>query len=239
MLQKINRIQDRDLELDDLQKEKEKTPAELSEILVEKENLEVKLADVEVAFDKLSKQISGNQLEIGSLEQRYKEAERAAHESFSSKEVSQYENQAHQFRTRIEELEEDTLPLMERQEALEAEVKNLKDELAALEPKVQKLIADEESRVNELTDKIQTFSIERDDLAKDIDKNLLRQYEQIRRSKRGMGLVKIVGGQSCGGCSMRLPIHVVQKVMKGQNAKGVTRCPSCGRILWADTENRL
>ncbi|MEZ4607948.1 MAG: hypothetical protein R2865_14450 [Deinococcales bacterium] len=40
---------------------------------------------------------------------------------------------------------------------------------------------------------------------------MLKQYELVRRSKRGVGLVKIVGGNTCGGCSMRLPIHVLQK----------------------------
>ena len=134
----------------------------LPETLVHQEDLEAKLVDVQATYDKLSKEISSNQLEIGSIEQRYKEAERAAHESSNSKEVSQYQNQAHQFRTRIEELEEDTLPLMEDQEELSLEIKNFKDELTALAPKVQDLMSAEEIRVKTLNNKIETFSVERD-----------------------------------------------------------------------------
>ncbi len=234
MLEKLSIIQDRDLELDNLEKEKKQAPVELTNARAEQEDLEARLADLQETFDNISKQIGQNQLEIGSIEQRRKEAEEAAHRSSSSKEASQYQNQAHQFKTRVEELEEDTLPLMERQEELGLEIKELKDELDALAPKVQELIASEEARIAALSDKIKVFLAERNNLTKDIDKHLLKQYEQIRRSKRGTGLVKIIGGQSCGGCSMRLPIHVVQKVIK--SGRGITRCPSCGRILWATVE---
>ncbi len=233
MLKKLNVIQDHDLELDNLRKEKEQTPTELTEARADQEDLESRLADLRTASDNLSKQINNNQLEIGSLEQRRKEAEEAAHGSSTNKEASQYQNQAHQFKTRVEELEEDTLPLMERQEELEAEIKALKEEVDTLTPKVQELLTAEEARIAAVNEKIKTSLTQRDSLTNDVDKGLLRQYEQIRRSRRGTGLVKIIGGQSCGGCSMRLPIHVVQKVMKG---RGITRCPSCGRILWANIE---
>jgi predicted nucleic acid-binding Zn-ribbon protein len=32
----------------------------------------------------------------------------------------------------------------------------------------------------------------------------------------------------CEGCNVVLPTHVAQKVMQEQ----LTRCPSCGRLLW-------
>lgn len=232
MLNKLSIIQNSDLAIDDLLKEKNKTPTELIEARANQEELENKLVEVKDNFDKLNEQINANQLEIGSLEQRFKEAEEAAHSSSTAKEVSQYQNQAHQFRTRIDELEEDTFPLMENQEVLEIEIKELKSQLDSLVPKVKELETLEEARIATLNEKVKVLSAERDALTKDINKNLLRQYDQIRRAKRGTGLVKVVDGQRCGGCSMRLPIHVVQKVIKNL---GITRCPSCGRILWSPT----
>ncbi|MEX2502520.1 MAG: C4-type zinc ribbon domain-containing protein, partial [Trueperaceae bacterium] len=63
-----------------------------------------------------------------------------------------------------------------------------------------------------------------------VETMLLRQYEQVRKAKRGVGLVELVAGRNCGGCNMMLPIHVVQKAKRAGPA--IVRCPSCGRILW-------
>jgi len=41
--------------------------------------------------------------------------------------------------------------------------------------------------------------------------------------------VHIVDNAKCGGCNVKLPLHVVQKVRSGN---GITRCSNCGRILW-------
>ena len=71
---------------------------------------------------------------------------------------------------------------------------------------------------------------ERSSLANEVTPALLKQYEQVRKAKKGTALVLIVNNERCGGCNVKLPIHVLQKVSKGQE---ITRCPSCGRILWA------
>lgn len=229
MLEKLNQVQLRDLDLDTLREEKGQTPPELLELRVQKQQLQGELAAVEEKYHSLKREVNQSELEIRSLDERRKNASRSALEASSSKEASQYQNQELQFATRLQELEEDTLPLIERLEGLEAEVKRLQEALATLKPELERITKAEDNRVAAIEKKIGSLSAEREGVAQEIGAPLLRQYEQVRRSKRGVGLVKIVGSQRCGGCNVQLPIHVVQKAKSG---RGVTRCPSCGRILW-------
>ena len=115
-------------------------------------------------------------------------------------------------------------------EVLEHEVRELQAALTEIGPQLSELAQAEEVRVAQVEEKISTLMDERNQVAHGLDASLLKQYEQVRRSKRGVGVVPIVDNQRCGGCSMRLPIHVIQKAKTG---KKITRCPSCGRILWA------
>ena len=230
MLDKLSQVQLRDLDLDTLQEEKGRTPEDLTSTRERKEALERRLAQLKERFDDLRKEVNRNELEIKTLNERRESAANAAIAAGPSREAAQYQNQELQFATRVQELEDDTLPLMERMEGLEREVSELEETLAEVNPQLSELVQAEETRVAQVEKKINTLTTERNEVAHGIDASLLKQYEQVRRSKRGVGVVPIVDNQRCGGCSMRLPIHVIQKAKTG---KKITRCPSCGRILWA------
>ena len=229
MIEKLFDVQARDLELDALKTERGQTPQELIDAKAVQENLERRRRDKQASLDEVKKQVRTNELELESLQSRRKSASESALMATTAKEASQFQNQELQFATRLEELEGDTLPLMERVESLQADVEALENELAEIIPQVEQMTEQEEARVKTVDEKMTTLATERDKLTEGIDAVLLKQYEQVRRSKRGVGLA-LVNGTQCGGCNVRLPIHVVQKVKKG---KGITRCPSCGRILFA------
>lgn len=233
MLEKLSNVQNKDLELDALETEKGQPPQELLDTQAKRENLERKLAEKRQALNEVRKAIRANELELSGLQARRKSATESALMATSAKEASQYQNQELQFATRVEELESDTLPIMERAESLQAEVDALEGELGEVEPLLQSLTEQEKTRVSAIDDAVGALASERATLTEGIDKSLLKQYEHVRRSKRGIGLAAIVDGSRCSGCNVRLPLHVIQKV---KSSKGVTRCPSCGRILWFEGE---
>jgi predicted nucleic acid-binding Zn-ribbon protein len=230
MLDRLSDVQTRDLELDNLQEEKGQTPPELIETRQRRQGLEERLAKRRQEREELQRRLSQNELELTALDERRKAAVAAGLRADSAKEASQYQNQELQFATRVQELEEDTMPLMGELETLDGDIAALEGELNELEPVLEELTDQENARIAELDDRIESLAGERESLAKGIDRPLLRQYEQVRKARRGVGLVQVVSNQQCGGCSVKLPIHVVQKAKK---AAAVTRCPSCGRILWA------
>ena len=230
MLETLNQVQQRDLDLDALLERAGQTPSELLSLREQIAQLQVELAAAEVRYGELRKEVSQGELELKTLDERRKSSAQGALEAATAKEAAQYQNQEMQFATRYQELEEDTLPLMERLEGFEEDVNRLRGDIEDLEPELESAAEAESTRVSEVDTRIETLSKERDEVAKEVDAPLLKQYEQVRKARRGVGLVEIVDNQRCGGCNVRLPIHVIQKSRSG---KGVTRCPSCGRLLWA------
>ncbi len=233
MLSKLNDIQLKDLEIDRIEAEKKQIPPELTALLKTHAELKVKLQASQAIYDDLRKQVNSNELEIDSMSARRKAASEASLSASSAKEASQYQNQELQFATRVQELEEDTMPLIEKLDTAETNLNELKTEMETLEPELEAMNQAEEDRVIAIEESTVNLKLERAVMVKEIPTSLLKQYEQVRRAKRGTGLALIVNSKRCGGCNMQLPIHVVQKAKKdGQ----VTRCPSCGRILWNKTE---
>lgn len=230
MLETLSEVQRRDLELDALREEKGQTPAELLELRAQLEQLQRDLTAAEARYHEVRQEVARSELELRALDERRKSSAQGALEAATSKEASQYQNQEMQFATRYQELEEDTLPLIERLEGLEDDVNRLRGDLEDLEPELERVAQAEAERVAGVESRLEALGAEREAVAEGVDAALLKQYEQVRRARRGVGLVEIVDNQRCGGCNVRLPIHVIQKARGGQ---GVTRCPSCGRILWA------
>lgn len=229
MLETLNDVQALDVERDALTAARGETPQELLETRARREALERERDRVHADHDALRKQVAATELELKALQERRKSASEAALRAASAKEMAQYQNQELQFATRAQELEEDALPLMERLEARAAELDALQGQVDELAPQLEALEAAEHARLEAIDRQDADLTDRRARLALGVEANLLRQYEQVRRARRGLALVGLQDGKRCGGCHVQLPIHVVQKVRRHQ---GVVRCPSCGRMLY-------
>ena len=233
MLTRLSEVQALDLQIDALETERGQVPQELTDLVARVADLEARLERKRQEVDDLRRRVNASELELKAMSERRKSAADSAMRAASAKEAAQYQNQELQFATRVQELEEDTLPMLEQLDRLTAEHDELKAELDGLTPVLADMRRQEEERVAAVDAKIAGARAQRDELAAGVDTPLLKQYEQVRAARRGLALVAVVNNQSCGGCNVKLPIHVVQKVKRGD---GVTRCPSCGRILWGGGE---
>ena len=229
MLETLSRVQALDLELDGLAAEQDQTPQELLDIRAQRAELDQILGQRQRDHDELQRRVTSNEQELATLEARRRAASESALRATTAKEASQFQNQEIQFATRVQEMEDETFPLMENLESLASEVRDLEGRLAETMPTLEELETQETERVTGIERQIATLSQTRNDLAEGVERTLLRQYEQVRKSRRGVGLVEILHRERCGGCNVKLPIHVIQK---SQRQGSVTRCPSCGRILW-------
>lgn len=230
MLETLSEVQSLDLDGDQVAAQRSEVPAELIALRANVRDLRHEHARVKTEHDALRKRVAANELELKTLQQRRKDASEAALRAESSKEASQFQNQELMFSNRAQELEEDTLPLMEELDRWQAEADRLSGELETLTPDLAAMEEAEQERLAGIEAKLADLADRRGRLAATVEAPLLKQYEQVRKARRGLALVAIKDNKRCGGCQVQLPIHVVQKVLKGQ---GITRCPSCGRILHA------
>ncbi len=234
MLETLSEVQTLDLQRDTLAVERGEVPAELLAARERRETLRRDLAKVQQEHEALRRRVASNELDLKTLQERRKDASESALRATTSKEMAQYQNQELQFTTRAQELEEDTLPLMEELEGVAATMAGLEEQLAEMTPELGALEAAERERVAFVDARDADLADRRARLCNEVEAGLLRQYEQVRRARRGLALVGLEGGKRCGGCHVQLPIHVLQKVRKGA---GVTRCPSCGRLLVQSTDD--
>jgi predicted nucleic acid-binding Zn-ribbon protein len=230
MLKRLSDVQALDLQIDALEGERGQVPQELTDLVARVADLESRLERKAQEVADLRRRVNASELELKTLSERRKGAADSAMRAASAKEAAQFQNQELQFATRVQELEEDTMPLLEQLERVTAEHDELKAELDGLLPTLEEMKRQEEERVALVDARIAETRAQRDQLAADVEKSLLKQYDQVRSARRGLALVPVANNKSCGGCRVQLPIHVVQKVKRGE---GVTRCPSCGRILWS------
>lgn len=221
-------LQTVDLEIVALEDKKGEVPTELVEVRQERKALEDERAARETERLGLQTQVNEAEAELGRLRERIKASSSSALQAASAKEASQFQNQELQFSTRAQEIEEDILPLMEELETVEGHLAALEERLAAVTPRLEELEAAEKARVDELDRAQAELQSRRDTMAQGIDASLLKQYDSVRKAKRGLGIVKVTAEKRCGACNVQLPLHVQQKLKRGG---AVVRCPSCGRIL--------
>src|SRR5690554_4000994 len=161
MLKRLSDVQALDLQIDALEGERGQVPQELTDLVA-------RVADLE------------SRLERKALSERRKGAADSAMRAASAKEAAQFQNQELQFATRVQELEEDTLPLLKQLERVTGEHDALRAELDGLQPTLAEMRAREDERVAQVDARIAETRAQRDELAAGVDRPLLRQYEQVR-----------------------------------------------------------
>ncbi|WP_117237604.1 zinc ribbon domain-containing protein [Thermus sediminis] len=230
-LRALHALQEKDLEIDRLQKEAETLPEDLLALKARVEALEAELMALLERQAELRKAYARHSLDIEDLAAKEKQAEAEQRQAQSAREQTQYENRIQQIKDRIRELLELSTPIMEAMEEVEAAIARVEEVLTGLKPRLEELLRENAERVEALKGEILKLQGEREAMAQGIPAPVLKEYEAIRRAKRGTGVVRMLPkGQvfRCEGCNVVLPTHVAQKVIQAH----LTRCPSCGRLLW-------
>jgi len=169
--------------------------------------------------------------ESQSLEAKAAEVERKMYsgEIASPRELQAMQADVEQLRRHRRGVEEREIAVMERREALDAEVAKLGEEAATLQAEAEKLrdaLAQEESTIDA---ELGTETAAREELAAKISSELLEEYELRRSRARGVGVARLVGG-TCQGCHLSIPATEAERIRKG-SAGTVAHCDNCGCIL--------
>lgn len=82
-------------------------------------------------------------------------------------------------------------------------------------------------QLEELTDRQEALTKDRNQLATGVDSVELSRYEGLRKSKGGQAIARVVRGL-CQSCRMSLPSQHLQRVRSGRQT---VLCNSCGRML--------
>jgi uncharacterized protein len=75
---------------------------------------------------------------------------------------------------------------------------------------------------------IASLTSERKQFVSQVEPRILTQYERIRGARAGIGIVPAIGGR-CKGCNMMVPPQLFIEI---QRANQLHQCPSCQRLLF-------
>lgn len=137
-------------------------------------------------------------------------------------------------------LESQALDQLGRIETLTADAEKSEAKVAAQRTLVGEAESEIEAATAEVGDRLGEVEADRDRAADEVADETRKVYERLQEDTDGEAVCGIEEQDrkrmeyTCGGCFMSLPVQVVNSTLA--RPEELTFCPSCGRILVADTE---
>ncbi|GAA5503412.1 hypothetical protein Dxin01_03169 [Deinococcus xinjiangensis] len=228
-LQRLHRVQELDLSLDRLRDEEGNFPEALKNARAEQDRLNNELEETEITLEGVEKRVKQAEFDLtGVRDQVARAREEQEKNAFDARAQSQYGSRIQQLEERAEEMEEDLAPLRTRQRELGEKASGLREQHRAGRPNLNELEAADEQRIAGLRAEGEDSRKERAELVAGLDARTVKEYDQIRKAKKGQGLAEVKSGR-CSACNVMLPVNIQQKVAQGKLPP--VKCPSCGRFL--------
>jgi predicted nucleic acid-binding Zn-ribbon protein len=127
-----------------------------------------------------------------------------------------------------QQIEEETLRIMESLDTLATAATEAQQALSELETSAATQIAERRTRISQLKAEVERDRETRNRTADTLDASLLQKYEQIFERRGGTAVVEVRNG-TCLGCHMHLPPQFFNEL---QRSREVRLCPNCHRILY-------
>ena len=221
------RLQEKDNEINDLKKSLEIIPGQIASGQKELEGKRGKMNALQAEIDSLKKQ-------RGQLEQDAKtEADHMAKTKTklptvkTNKEYTAILHETDAIKTKITEIEDKELEIMELLDTKEQEIPGLEAEFKAEEDQFRQYKQQKETEQARARKELDEAEAQRAALAQDIDPKLASQYDRVRKARENIAVVTIKG-ETCQGCHQNLQPQVALEVRTGVK---VHQCQSCDRFL--------
>lgn len=227
-LKALERLQEIDLKIDSLKKNKTALPAGL------------KALDDSLARTKAQVTLKKNAIaEIEKLHRQTKAAQDLNSDRLtrSSGKLEAVSN-SHEFQAASKELEQLrklALTLEDQIKKYNVEIENGNKDLTTFTVELDKKqterdeqgakVSGQDSQINSQIDEL---SAERKQFTSIVERATLAIYDRVRGARGGLGIVPAVGGR-CKGCNMMVPPQLFNEVQKTLTLHA---CPSCHRILY-------
>jgi hypothetical protein len=223
-------LQDRDRRLMALAKDLEKLPQDEARAKTKLAGDETAVArahdalvDCELRLKRLELDVGTRRTTIARLKIQQFETRKNEEYQALGHEVTRYEKEADDLETR-------ELELMEEMDTLRAALKSAEAARAHTRTLVEEDLASITQRRERMETERKEVQAARAVLAAKVPESVLPLYERLMKSKAGLALAPMHEGK-CEGCHMKL---IPSTVVGVQNAKELTRCEDCGRILYVE-----
>ncbi|HUT24764.1 MAG TPA: C4-type zinc ribbon domain-containing protein [Sumerlaeia bacterium] len=230
-LKALLQVQEADAEIHRIQRELERYPSLRRTREGDVERARKQIEEAREAMKGLERRVRQTEAEV----REWREAlRRFAAQQASVKTQKEYEALTHEMaetERKISEADEQGLAYVEEEERLSERLadleRNLETRGSACEQESQRL-AEREAEKSAL---LAEFQAKRRQMAEQVDRDLLHQYERLREHHLENYVVPIVD-ENCGGCHMRILPRRLQEISRPD---AIVRCDSCHRFLYVET----
>jgi predicted nucleic acid-binding Zn-ribbon protein len=226
-------LQGRDIAIDRLRHRRETLSerAALDTVRTELEAVEKQFADASGRRDEAVHEERRFDDEAASLEAKAADVERRMYsgEVTSPRELQLLQADVDQLRRHRRGLEDRELDVMERREALDAEVARFEARAGELRAEATRLATTVSAAEAEIDEELGGERVARDELAALVDAALLEDYERRRERARGVGAARL-NGTTCQGCHLSIPSVEAERIRTSPPGT-VAHCDNCGCIL--------
>jgi len=227
-LQLAVRLQELDNRVTELTREISALPKHVAEIEKKLESHERKLEADRAALSANQKERKKMEGEIQLQEQKISKLRGQMLEAKTNEVYRAFQNEIEFCEKEIRRAEDRILELMGESEPLDKNVKAaesaLKQEKVQVDTEKQQALA----RTAEDKKALEQIQQERGQIVSRLGPPVYRQYERIRKGRRGIAVAEAVDGR-CNACHMAMRLQFFQDLKKGDQ---VLYCESCSRILY-------
>ncbi len=203
--------------------------SELDVLLERQRNLEASVGEREAALDEVAGRQRKLDTEIDNIGRKIagEEARLNSGDVGNPRELASIGAEIESLKRRRSRFEDEDLEVMEESENLEKELYGLKSELESLQKDVYAAIGRRDAAWGQVSEDLRRAREGKSEWVPRIEPGLLAYYDELRKSKGGVGAAGLQGSM-CLGCHMQLP---AQEVARVRASDGLVRCDECGRIL--------
>ena len=229
-LKQLIELNQYDKKLEELVPLEKNIKAPLTKLENQVKTLQTKLEKLEDEIKNLILKKSKNELLISELKEKLDQIEQKTAKVKTAKEAKalalEEELAKEQITSANEEIEkfENSVEIKkEEKENILKEIKDLEAEMVIIQSEIQ-------SKLDTLEKQKQAIYENRDALIKEMDSNIYKFYEKIKKWA-GNTAVSPVRKQACMGCFMKINDKTYADVIK---AEEIVTCPHCGRVLYIE-----
>jgi uncharacterized protein len=230
-LDRILELQDLDLSIDRLEARREQLEGG-EDVRAARERMqaaEERVGELRLALDSVMSELTKLENNADSLEKRIQAERTRLYDGTvaNPKELEAIQAEIRNLTDRKRRVEDLELDQMERREEMEGRLPQLEAELAETRTRLAEVSAGSETELADVAKALTERRAERSTLASAFDEELVELYEDLRRTKRGVGAAALVDGV-CQGCHQKLSAAELDRMKRSES---VRRCEYCRRIL--------
>ena len=212
--------------------------AQLKDLLTQAELLDTELVRVRTELGDVQREVAKAESDVQLVRDRAaRDQARLDSGTGTAKDLQALQHELQSLSRRQAELEDIEIEIMERAEAVEAEVSRLEGKHAELTVKLEEAQAAHDAALADLDAEAARVAAPRADVVAGVGDDLVALYEKVRAASGGLGAAAL-SHRRCGGCQLELNSVDMSRI-KAAPADEVLRCEECRRILVRTAESGL